>query len=63
VTLEDVMTVIPFQNTVDLIEIQGKYLREAFEFCVMGYDPTAHHLAGKFLQVSGTYYNYGLIPI
>ncbi len=57
------MTVIPFQNTVDLIEIQGKYLREAFEFCVMGYDPTAHHLAGKFLQVSGTYYNYGLIPI
>lgn len=53
ITLEDILTVFPFQNTVDLIEIKGKHLREAFEFSVEGYDPKGFHLAGKFLQVSG----------
>lgn len=53
ITMEDVMTVLPFQNTVDLIEIAGKFLRQAFEFSVEDYDPSGLHIAGKFLQVSG----------
>jgi len=53
ISLEDILTVFPFQNTIDLIEIKGKHLREAFEFSAKGYDPKGFHLAGKFLQVSG----------
>ena len=60
ITLEDVMTVLPFRNTIDLIEIQGKYLLEAFEFAVDGYDPNGFHTAGKFLQISGEPINYSL---
>jgi 2',3'-cyclic-nucleotide 2'-phosphodiesterase (5'-nucleotidase family) len=51
--MDDILTVLPFQNTIDLIEIKGEHLRESFEFAVQGYDPKGHHLAGKFLQVSG----------
>ena len=53
ITLEDVMTVLPFRNTIDLMEIKGKHLLEAFEFSVDGYDPNGFHTAGKFLQISG----------
>lgn len=53
ITFENVLTVLPFQNTVDLIEIKGKFLRQAFEFSVENYDPNGLHLPGKFLQVSG----------
>ncbi|CAG7718559.1 unnamed protein product, partial [Allacma fusca] len=53
ISVEDVLTVLPFRNTIDLIEIKGQHLKEAFEFAVEGYDPAGFHLAGKFLQISG----------
>ncbi|XP_021964441.1 snake venom 5'-nucleotidase [Folsomia candida] len=53
ISMDDILTVLPFSNTIDLIEIQGNHLREAFEFSVQDYDPKGFHLAGKFLQVSG----------
>ncbi|CAL8073312.1 unnamed protein product [Orchesella dallaii] len=53
INMEDILQVLPFQNTVDMIEIKGADLRDAFEFAVDGYDPKGYRLAGKFLQVSG----------
>lgn len=51
--MADILTVFPFENTIDLIEIKGKHLRAAFEFSAEDYDPKGFHLAGKFLQMSG----------
>ncbi|ODN02906.1 Snake venom 5'-nucleotidase [Orchesella cincta] len=53
ISMEDVLQVLPFQNTIDLIEIKGSDLKDAFEYAVDGYDPKGYRLAGKFLQVSG----------
>lgn len=60
ITVDDILTALPFSNTIDLIEIRGKHLRAAFEFSVEGYDPKGFHLAGKFLQVSGIQVVYDL---
>ncbi len=53
ISMEDILQVLPFQNTIDVIEITGEHLREAFEYSMEGYDPKGYRLAGKFLQVSG----------
>jgi len=53
VTIEDVLTALPFQNTIDLVELKGKDIVAMFEHSVTNFDPKGHHLAGKFLQVSG----------
>ena len=45
------MTAVPFQNTIDIIEIKGMHLKEAFEHSVANYDEI--NLFGGFLQVSG----------
>lgn len=47
----DVLTTMPFGNNVDLINLQGKYLRQALEHSVERYDRL--NRAGAFLQVSG----------
>ncbi len=36
--MDDILTVLPFSNTIDLIEIKGEHLRQAFEFSVQDYD-------------------------
>lgn len=53
ISMEDVLQVLPFQNTIDLIEISGEDLQAAFEYSVEGYDPKGYRIPGKFLQVSG----------
>lgn len=47
----DVLTTLPFGNTVDVITIKGKYIRQAFEHSVAHYDLVDS--SGAFLQVSG----------
>ena len=47
----DVLTTMPFGNNVDLINLQGRYLRQALEHAVSKYDKL--NRAGAFLQVSG----------
>lgn len=49
--MEDVLTVIPFRNTIDIIEIRGNNLIQVFERSVSNYD--SEQLDGAFLQVSG----------
>ena len=47
--MRDLVDVMPFSNTVDAVEIKGKYIREMLEFSVAGYEK----YSGSFLQVAG----------
>ncbi|XP_049891161.1 snake venom 5'-nucleotidase-like [Epinephelus moara] len=49
ITMEDVMTVLPFGNTFDLLELNGSTLFKIFEHSVKQYGQSKGH----FLQVSG----------
>lgn len=51
ITIGEVNSVLPFLNTNDVVELEGKYLLEALEHSVSNYDPIA--LPGRFLQFSG----------
>ena len=60
ISVGDILTVLPFQDIVDMIKIRGKYLRQAFENSVARYDPVER--PGAFLQVSGKYSVYNCNP-
>ncbi|KAM4772238.1 5'-nucleotidase [Rhinophrynus dorsalis] len=49
ITIEDLISVLPFQGTFDLIEIKGSTLKKAFEHSVHRYGSGT----GEFLQVGG----------
>lgn len=51
VTLGDAINVQPFRNTMETIQLKGKYLRQALELSVTSYDTSGPD--GGFLQVSG----------
>ena len=50
-TLEDVLTVTPFRNLVEQVELYGRVILQMLEHSVSRYDPTEPQ--GAFLQVSG----------
>ncbi|XP_072043475.1 5'-nucleotidase-like [Amphiura filiformis] len=50
IRLSDLGKVLPFRNTFDAVEIEGRYIREMLEHAAAGYDK----YSGAFLQVSGT---------
>ncbi|XP_057714623.1 5'-nucleotidase [Corythoichthys intestinalis] len=56
ITMEEILTVMPFQQTVDLIQIKGSTLKKAFEHSVHRYGG----MHGEFLQVSGIHVEYDL---
>lgn len=47
--MEDMLSVLPFGGTFDLVQLKGSTLRRAFEFSVRRYGQGT----GEFLQVSG----------
>lgn len=49
ITREELSTISPFGNTADIIEIKGKFLKEAFHYGFSGLEANE----GRFLQVSG----------
>ncbi|XP_029903579.1 5'-nucleotidase-like [Myripristis murdjan] len=49
ITMEDLITVMPFGGTFDLLQLRGSTLRKAFEHSVRRYGLNS----GEFLQVSG----------
>nr|XP_002738790.2 PREDICTED: 5'-nucleotidase-like [Saccoglossus kowalevskii] len=51
ITYGDLLNVMLYTETIDIVEIHGRYLREAFENSVSRYD--GESLVGRFLQVSG----------
>lgn len=52
ITMEDLISVLPFGGTFDLVQLKGSTLRKAFEHSVKRYG----HSTGEFLQVSGIFY-------
>ncbi|XP_071955329.1 snake venom 5'-nucleotidase-like [Antedon mediterranea] len=58
IRLGDISTVLPFGNTVDIVELKGQHLKEAFEFAVQKYGEG--DIGGEFLQVSGIRVSYDL---
>lgn len=49
ITLEDLLSVLPFGGTFDLIEVKGSTLKKAFEHSIYRYGAST----GEFLQVGG----------
>jgi 2',3'-cyclic-nucleotide 2'-phosphodiesterase (5'-nucleotidase family) len=57
VTMEDILSVLPFQTGVIFMKIKGEYLLQALEESVRFYDFTGMEAPGRFLQYSGIYYS------
>ncbi|XP_055005554.1 LOW QUALITY PROTEIN: 5'-nucleotidase [Boleophthalmus pectinirostris] len=49
ITMEDLLSVLPFGGTIDLVSLKGSTLKKAFEHSVHRYGQST----GEFLQVSG----------
>lgn len=49
ITMEDLISVLPFGGTFDLVQLSGSTLKKIFEYSVRRYGQRA----GEFLQVSG----------
>lgn len=55
--MEDLISVLPFGGTFDLVQLRGSTLRKMFEHSVKRYGLST----GEFLQVSGTF-DFTLFP-
>lgn len=53
ITAEDVHRVLPYNDTIDYVEVTGKDLTAAFENAVADYDAAGYKPSGKFLQLAG----------
>ena len=54
ITSGHILSVLPFGNTADILELKGRHLLDALEHSVHNYNP--QFPAGAFLQVSGKYF-------
>ncbi|XP_071112386.1 snake venom 5'-nucleotidase-like [Haliotis cracherodii] len=53
VSIGDILTVLPFRNSVDIVELLGKHVRETLEFTASKWVENTSNLFGGFFQVSG----------
>ncbi|XP_054262337.1 protein 5NUC-like [Macrosteles quadrilineatus] len=58
ITYSDLLTTLPFQNSVEKLLISGEILRQVLEHSVEWYDPVER--VGAFMQFSGVYVKYDL---
>ncbi|XP_029981819.1 5'-nucleotidase [Sphaeramia orbicularis] len=56
ITMEDILTVLPFGGTFDLVQMKGSTVKKAFEHSIHRYGG----MSGEFLQVSGIHVKYDL---
>ncbi|XP_070698516.1 snake venom 5'-nucleotidase-like [Pempheris klunzingeri] len=56
ITMEEILTVLPFGGTFDLVQIKGSTVKKAFEHSIHRYG----NMSGEFLQVSGIHIEYDL---
>ncbi|KAM4521807.1 snake venom 5'-nucleotidase-like [Odontesthes bonariensis] len=56
ITMEDLISVLPFGGTFDLVQLKGSTLRKAFEHSVRRYGERT----GEFLQVSGFHVEFDI---
>uniref|UniRef100_A0A8C4DDW2 5'-nucleotidase n=1 Tax=Dicentrarchus labrax TaxID=13489 RepID=A0A8C4DDW2_DICLA len=54
ITMEEILTVLPFGGTFDLVQIKGSTVKKAFEHSIHRYG----RMSGEFLQVSGIRVKY-----
>ncbi|XP_035530589.1 snake venom 5'-nucleotidase-like [Morone saxatilis] len=54
ITMEEILTVLPFGGTFDLVQIKGSTVKKAFEHSIHRYGS----MSGEFLQVSGIRVKY-----
>ena len=52
ITLGDIMTIFPFESTIDTMILSGKHIKEAFERGVEEFSKDGKNSEGQFLQVS-----------
>ncbi|XP_067124170.1 snake venom 5'-nucleotidase-like [Centruroides vittatus] len=60
ILMRDVMNVLPYLNTLDVVDIYGKYLIEILERSVYDYGNNPEDPPGRFLQVSGVRVTYNI---
>lgn len=58
ITLADVLSVVPFGNSIQVVVVSGTKLKSIFENSAAKYNPTGDVLEGRFLQVSGIRVTY-----
>ncbi|XP_076373885.1 snake venom 5'-nucleotidase-like [Tachypleus tridentatus] len=58
VTMEDVLSVSPYRNTIDIVDLYGRDLITLLEHSVSDYDVKAEDPPGRFLQISGIRVTY-----
>ncbi|XP_065065306.1 snake venom 5'-nucleotidase-like isoform X2 [Rhopilema esculentum] len=58
ITYGTLLSVLPFGNTADIVEIKGEHILQALEFGVTKWNPSSP--SGKFLQVSGIRVTYDM---
>lgn len=58
ITMRNIFDVMPWSNTVDVVRIPGKALREILEHSVSTYDASHPDPGGRFLQISGLSVTY-----
>jgi 2',3'-cyclic-nucleotide 2'-phosphodiesterase (5'-nucleotidase family) len=58
ISMGDVFTAMPWSNTVDVVTIPGRALKEMLEHSVSEYDPNHPDPGGRFLQLSGLVVTY-----
>ena len=56
--MEDVMTAMPWANTIDVVTIPGSALKAVLEHSVSQYDSSHPDPGGRFLQISGLIVTY-----
>ncbi len=56
--MRDVLTAMPWANTIDVVTIPGRTLREVLEHSVSAYDRSHPDPGGTFLQLSGLVATY-----
>ncbi|TKS86675.1 5'-nucleotidase [Collichthys lucidus] len=56
ITMEEILTVLPFGGTFDLVQLKGSTVKKAFEHSIHRYGS----MSGEFLQVSGIHVEYDL---
>ncbi|KAM7375931.1 hypothetical protein PAMP_005692 [Pampus punctatissimus] len=56
ITMEEILTVLPFGGTSDLVQIKGSTMKKAFEHSIHRYG----NMSGEFLQVSGIHVEYDI---
>jgi 2',3'-cyclic-nucleotide 2'-phosphodiesterase (5'-nucleotidase family) len=61
ITLEDLLNVFPYENSIDVMELKGGTIRKVLEKSAKLLSPEKRNTEGGFIQVSGKFKNVLII--